>query len=311
MRSLALLLLLLAACAPRAEKSVVVYCSLDQVYSEPVLQDFERSTGIRVLARYDLEATKTSGLVNLLLAERAAPRCDVLWNNEMLQTEVLRQEGLLEPYISPGAATIPPAWKDPDGAWTGFAARKRVILYNTDRVTKDPPQDLDDLLDPRWKGQAGLARPLFGTTLTHFVCLAQTRDLPPFLDGLQANEVQILDGNSVVKDRVARGDLAWGWTDTDDAHLAILAGSPVKVVVPEDTLLIPNTVALIAGGPHPQEARQLVDYLLSDQVEQRLARSESQQIPLHGARPEPGPDLRKAAIDFPEVLDLLRARFVR
>ncbi len=87
------LALWLTGCAHPQTPSVVVYCALDQIYSEPILRDFERQSGIQVLAKYDLEATKTSGLVNLLLLEQAHPRCDVFWNNEMLQTAVLARAG--------------------------------------------------------------------------------------------------------------------------------------------------------------------------------------------------------------------------
>ena len=325
---LALLLLpALTGCSSRPQPEVVVYCALDQVYSEPVLRDFERTTGLKVQARYDLEATKASGLVNLLLAEQGQPRCDVFWNNEMLQTEVLRQAGALERYQSPGSRDIPPAWKDPEGYWTGFAGRLRVILYNKDLVKDQPPASLGDLVDPRWQGKAALSNPLFGTCLTHWAALQQALGadrVDTLLAGLRANGIQILDGNSVVKDRVAQGQLAWGYVDSDDANLALLQGAPVEMVIPDQedlgTLLIPNTVALLKGAPHPAEARRLVDYLLSNEVEERLARCDSLQIPLHPkARPAAGTprldtirtmrvDVRKAAADFRPLLDDLRAK---
>ena len=55
--------LIFASCA-RSAKEVVVYASQDQVYAEPILQEFTRSTGIKVRAVYDSEAVKTVGLVN-------------------------------------------------------------------------------------------------------------------------------------------------------------------------------------------------------------------------------------------------------
>ncbi len=327
---LSLVVLALLGCTARPGPQVVVYCALDQVYSEPVLRDFEQKTGIRVQARYDLEATKTSGLVNLLLAEKERPRCDVFWNNEMIQTLVLKRAGVLEAYASPSARTIPADYKDPQGFWTGFAARIRVILAHRPSVGQDRPTSLEDLGDPRWKGRAALARPLFGTTLTHLVCFSQSQGpqaLEALLQTVQRNQVQILDGNSMVKDRVARGEVAWGYTDSDDANVAVLSGAPVEMVVPDQdgpgTLVIPNTVAMLKGCPHPEEARRLLDYLLSVEVEEKLALSDSLQIPLHPeARATPAtprlerirglrvdPDL--TAERFGAVLGLLRERFVR
>jgi iron(III) transport system substrate-binding protein len=324
------ILVALTVCSCQRASEVVVYCALDQVYSEPILRDFEQQTGIRVKPRFDLEATKTTGLVNLLLSEKDRPRCDVFWNNEMLQTVVLQNSGVLENYVSPSAATIPAEYRDPEGAWTGFAARIRVILAHKPSVGSERPDSLADLGHPRWKGRAAMARPLFGTTLTHMVCLRQSQGpqaLDSLLESLQANQVQILDGNSVVKDQVARGEVAWGYTDSDDANVAVLSGAPVEMILPDQdgpgTLLIPNTVALIRGGPNPEAARKLVDYLLSVEVEEKLARSDSLQIPLHpearateatprldGLRVMPV-DPSAAAMEFAPVMGMLRERFVR
>jgi len=99
---------------------VVVYTSLDQIFSEPVLRDFERLTGIKVRAVYDVEAAKTTGLVNRLIAEKKRPKCDVFWNSEIGRTIVLKRKGVLTPYCSPSALDIPPIFKDKEGSWTGF-----------------------------------------------------------------------------------------------------------------------------------------------------------------------------------------------
>src|SRR5512145_2461939 len=86
------------------QKTVVVYTSVDQVYSEPVFRAFENETGIRVMPVYDVEATKTTGLVNRLIAEKARPQADAFWSGEFSQTVVLKKESVLAPYRSPSAA---------------------------------------------------------------------------------------------------------------------------------------------------------------------------------------------------------------
>jgi iron(III) transport system substrate-binding protein len=96
--------------------------------------------------------------------------------------------------------------------------------------------------------------------------------------------MSIVDGNAVTRDLVARGGVPVGFTDTDDAYVAIQAGKPVRMIFPDKegigTLLIPNTVALIQGGPNPQEGKKLIDYLLSQEVESTLAFGESRQMPV-------------------------------
>jgi len=280
---------LTASCTHRAENRVVVYTALDEMYSAPVLAEFERTSGIDVVAVYDTEASKTTGLVNRLIAERNRPRADVFWNNEVVQTIVLKDIGVIEPYISPSAEPIPVEFKDREGYWTGFAARGRVIIYNTELVT-DPPTSIFDFNDPRWAGRAAVALPLFGTTATHAAALFAARgedEAKEFFAGMMANDVAVLAGNATVRDMVARGEYAVGLTDTDDANGAVEDGLPARWLFPDQgpdgigTLIIPNTVALVKGAPNPDGGRALIDYLLSPEVELRLARMRSIQIPLN------------------------------
>lgn len=105
-----------------------------------------------------------------------------------------------------------------------------------------------------------------------------------FFDRLKANGVRTVDGYSVVRDLVAREDVKVGLTDTDDVNVAIEDGQPVAMALPDAAGLgvpvMPNMVSLIANGPHPEEGRWLIDYLLSPDVERQLALSAAVQIPL-------------------------------
>jgi iron(III) transport system substrate-binding protein len=127
---------LLTGCQPDNTKKIVVYTSVDQVFSEPVLKLFEKRTGIRVLPVYDVEAAKTTGLVNRLITEKDHPQADIFWNGEFVQTLLLQADGLLAPYQSPNSADIPAQYVDPQGYWTGFAGRARVLLVNTIRASR-------------------------------------------------------------------------------------------------------------------------------------------------------------------------------
>ena len=278
-----------------AEPTVTVYVSTDRVFSEPVLREYEKRTGVRVNAVYDTEETKSTGLANRLIAERARPRADVFWSNEPVRTLVLKSRGVLAQYRSPSAEGIPSALRDPEGYWTGFSARIRVIAYNTKLVRREEaPRSVFDLADPRWRGQVAIADPRFGSTSFHVAALyamAGDERMDDFFRRLKANEVRVVDGNSVVRDLVARGDAKVGLTDTDDVNVAIEDGQPVAMVLPDTAGLgvpvMPNMVSLIANGPHAEEGRGLIDYLLSPDVERRLAQSDAVQIPLHAGVPGP------------------------
>lgn len=269
-------------------KEVVVYTSVDQVFSQPILQAYEKKTGVKVRAVYDVEAAKTTGLVNRLIAEKKRPRCDVFWNGEIGKTIVLKQKGVLAPYVSPSALDIPPFLRDTDHCWTGFAARSRVLVYNTAMVKdSELPESIFELTQPKWRGRVAMAYPLFGTTATHTAAMFTSfgeQKAKEYLRALKANDVVIVDGNSVVRDLVVQGRLPIGFTDTDDVNVAVQSGKPVKMIYPDKagfgTLLIPNTVALINGAPHPEAGKRFIDYLLSKETESRLSFSESANIPV-------------------------------
>ena len=299
---------------PNEDRVVTAYVSTDRVFSEPVLREYERRSGVKVNAVYDTEETKSTGLANRLIAEKPRPQADVFWSNEPVRTLVLKGRGVLAPYRSPGAEGIPAVLVDPDGYWTGFSARMRVIAYNTQLVAADAaPRSIFDLVDPKWKGQVAMADPRFGSTSFHVAALyalAGDDKMDEFFRQLKANAVRIVDGNSVVRDLVARGDVKVGLTDTDDVNVAIENGQPVAMVLPDKDGLgvpvMPNMVSLVAGAPHLEDARKLIDYLLSAEVEQQLAQSEAVQIPLHAG--VPGPKNIPALATFkPMTLDYAKA----
>ncbi len=290
--SLLLLMWSMLACAPKSD--VNLYVALDQEHSQRIIQLFTRETGLQVKARFDTEASKTIGLVSAIIEEADRPRCDVFWNNEIAHTARLGQKGMLAPYASPSAKEIPAAYQHPANLWTGFAARARILIINKDLIpdAKNYPKSIWDFLDPKWKGKCGIARPLTGTTLTHFTALRLSlgpERFAQFLDGLFANEVVFLQSNGATMRQTCTGKLAFALTDTDDFHVALRKGHPVAAVFPDQgadklgTMLIPNSVAIIKDAPHPQAAKILVDFILSERVEGLLAAARSAQIPLRSS----------------------------
>ena len=150
---------------------LVVYCAHDAVYSKQILDDFTRQTGIRVQVRFDTEATKSLGLINLIVQERNQPRCDVFWNNELLGTKELQEQGLLAAYCGSAWQRIPARYRDPEGHWVGFAARLRVYLVNTDQLPATEEAVRDALQGDL--SHVAIAKPMFGTTLTQYSLMWQ------------------------------------------------------------------------------------------------------------------------------------------
>jgi iron(III) transport system substrate-binding protein len=324
-------LTLAMGCGSSTGSTVVAYVSLDQVYSQPILERFERQSGVDVRVVFDTEATKTTGLANRLIAEKSAPQADVFWNSEIVRTLLLEREGVLAAYVSPAATGIPGAFRDPDGYWTGFAARVRVLAVDPRALPRaEWPTGLAELSQPRWKDRVALAYPLFGTTSTHVAALFAVwgpERATQWLRDLAANGAAVVDGNSTARDRVVAGSVPVALTDSDDVAAARARGDAIEMLFPdadgEGTLLIPNSVALIQGAPHPEAGRRLIDFLLSPEVETALARAPGAQIPLRPGLPwpdalPPRESLRPMQVDFdavaavlPQAMGAAREIFVR
>ena len=240
--------------------SVVVYTSQDQVFAEPIFQEFTKQTGLKVRAVYDSEAVKTVGLANRLIAETSRPQCDVFWNNEELRTVQLVEAGVLA---------------DGDGR-TNFAHRMRQLVVRSESIT-DPlvPLTLDALTNSALRGKVALAYPLFGTTSAHFLALRQTWGVgrwERWCRALAANQPLLVDGNSVVVKLVAGGQALVGLTDSDDIRAMQREGRKLLALGLSggDDLMIQNSVALVQGGPNPEGGRKLLEFLGSKPVVQKL-----------------------------------------
>jgi iron(III) transport system substrate-binding protein len=284
-----------AACSHGASSDVVVYTSVDDIFARPIAANFEHDTGVRVRLVPDTEETKSTGLLNRLLAERDRPQADVFWSGDPVRAEMLKARGVSAPYRSPQADGLPPQFSDPEHHWTGFSARARVLVYNRDLVAADAaPRSVLDLLDPRFAGMGCIANPLFGTTSMHaaalFSVLGEDR-ARAFFNGFLANGGKVVASNSDVRRRVANGECAVGVTDTDDARVAQLEGRPIGMVYPDadgiGTLIVPNCAVLIANGPNPDGGRAFIDYLLRPDTEAALAASAAAQMPLRPGVPVP------------------------
>ena len=277
----------LTGCSPK-QQTVVVYVSEDQVFSEPILRDFERETSIRVKPVFDTEEAKSTGVMNRLLAEKNNAQADVYWANEPIRAEVLKQENVAAAYQSPSAEGIPAQFKDPQGYWTGFSARARVLIVNQSVTNK--PQSITAYGDPKFKDKAVIANPLFGTTTTEIAALFilwGDEKAKTFLTDMKSNSVKIATSNGESADFVASDASAFGLVDSDDAANRIKQGKPVAMIYPDQgdnevgCFIVPNAILLIKGGPHPEAAKKLTDYLLSAETERKLALSDAAQIPLH------------------------------
>ena len=261
------------------------------VFSEQIFAMFEKKTGIKVKAVYDIEAQKTVGLANKLIAEKNNPQADVFWNGEILQIIRLKNEGVLAPVTPKAAKGLPEAFVDADNTWFGFGGRARVLIYNKALVSADDcPKTMVELLESKHIKNGGIAYPVFGTTSTQVAPLYTywgAEKAKQYFADLKSNGISVVDGNSVVKDFVDLKKLHFGLTDTDDALEAMQGNSDLAILFFDQrendmgTLVIPNTVAMIQGAKNSEEALEFIEFLLSPETEQALVDIGWIHIPVH------------------------------
>jgi len=280
----------LAGCKKNTKK-VVVYTSVDQVYSEKIFKAYEKATGVTVIPKYDMEAQKTVGIVNGLIGEKSAPQADVFWNGEILQTILLKESDVLEKTTLSNAKDLPEAFVDKDGKWFAFGGRARVLIYNKTLISREEcPKTMEALAQGANVAKTGLAYPIFGTTATQAAVLYSfwgPAKAKAYYQDLQKNKISILDGNGVVKDYVSQKKLAMGLTDTDDALSEMAGNKDLDILFMDQgtnemgTLVIPNSVAKIKNGPNPEQSDLFMNYLISTATEQLLVDDGWIQIPVH------------------------------
>ena len=273
---------LLLGCDKSGKPEVVLYTSVDEPVERPIIQQFERETGITVRVQTDAEANRSVGLAEKLRAERGHPQADVYWNNEFTHTVLLADEGVFAPYQSPSAADVPDRYKDSQHLWAAVGLRARVMGFRPG-ATPYPNYGKDEsvlhLADPAVKGKIIMANPVAGTTSAQVAALYVLwgdEKADRFFHSLRDNGMRLVGGNSLAAEQVGAGNFLLCLTDNDDVDNVAAAGGSIKGVLPDQgpdgigTLTLPTTVSLVAGRPESADAKKLVDYLLSARVEKLL-----------------------------------------
>jgi iron(III) transport system substrate-binding protein len=299
----------LNGCEKPTNRQVILYTSVDQPIAQPIIRAFEEKTGINVTLVTDAEASKTVGLVERLRAEKSNPQCDVFWNNEPFHMIALAAEGVLAPYESPVASRVPARFKDPQNLWASCGVRVRYLVAHKSGeipfVDPGTPAKIDLLKDPRFRGKIAIARPNLGTCAGHIASIYVERGddaADQLMRDFKANDLKLVGGNSVVAEEVSKGTLWLGITDNDDAA-ASPEGTLLAAPAGEKPFPIPTTIALIAGSRHTPEAKQLIDFLLSEEVEKKLIEARYAFLPVTGAQEKTDPvDFQKIAQKLPDAI---------
>jgi iron(III) transport system substrate-binding protein len=283
--------------------ALVVYSGRREPLILPLIERFRQEARMPVTVR----SGSIGEVANLVLEERSRPRADVLISNEVSVLEVLRREGVLDPYLGTAVRQIPREFRAHDGTWIGLSLRAHVLMVNRDRLAErglPTPASMTDLADPRWRGQ--IVMPVF--TNEYIVAWLSALRLvrgdgwtEEFFRRLRDNRPILVAGGTQVRQAVARGEATVGIANHYYYHLQVAEGSRnIAVVYPDQgpddmgVLVSPTGMGIVMGGPNPAGARRMVDFLAADRSAQEFYARVNYEYPIMGGVPL-HPDVRPLA----------------
>ncbi|MGD2270823.1 MAG: extracellular solute-binding protein [Desulfobacterales bacterium] len=204
------------------------------------------------------------------------PDADIFLGAGAPAHEVLKQEGLIVPYRPKDWDKVPADWhgmkvKDADDFWTCFAPWIVTNLYNEKVMKKlrlPPPKTWQDLLNPIYRGNIVHTLPYASGTMHETVeILLQAfgeKEAWAYLRTLAAQLSRFSTGSTDTTQLVARGEVPMGVAQPQmNAMAARKDGFPVRDLLPEKTILVPEAVALLKGAPNEEVGKIFLDWLFS------------------------------------------------
>ena len=266
---LAFLLTLGAAGQAFGAEKLIVYTSMKESLIGKLSEAFvKKHPDIAI----DYQAAGAGKLMAKIAAERESGKilADVLWTSEVPDFYKMKEEGLLEKYISPMVRETLNPFDDFDGSFTAARLGTLGVAYNT-RFIKKAPAEWSDLAKAEFKGAFGIANPsLSGTSYMSVALLAQQFGWE-FFAKLHANGAKIGKGSGQVIDDTASGDLVASLAVDYITFDKIGKGAPMALAYPREMLVVPSPAAVFKNSPNLAAAKKFVDFLLSKEGQTIIA----------------------------------------
>lgn len=275
MRKLFLLLIpmLLCSCVQKNQEisetdnpnSLIIFTSHRKEVYEPIIKEFQERTGIWVYVKF-------AGTIELFEKIKDGETADVFFGGGADSHYIY--EELLEAYEVLDSDNINPEFISEDNIYTPFSALPIVFTHNTNVLDK-PPYSWEELCSQSWKNQIAFADPsVSGSASTALSTMIFALGDSPWqkADIFFANmENSFLESSSLVMDSVSEGYLPLGITLEEYVIREIRKGKNISVIYPTDgTSVVPDAVSLVKNAPHPDNAKQFIDFLLSKDVQRNL-----------------------------------------
>jgi iron(III) transport system substrate-binding protein len=263
---------------------LVVYSGRSEELVGPIIERFSEESGIEVAVRYG----DTAEMANLILTEGENSPADVFFAQDAGALGAVAGEGLLAPLPEEILGQVDDRFRSPDGEWVGLSGRARVVVYNTDNVD---PSDLPDTIfgftDPEWSGRIGWAptNGSFQAFITALRVLEGEDRAREWLEGIQANDPSVYEGNNPALDAVIAGEIDVAFIN----HYYLMQRLAEDPDVPAANYFLtdgdPGALVNVAGAgildtsDQSEAARELIDFLLSEEAQTYFAQ-ETEEYPI-------------------------------
>jgi iron(III) transport system substrate-binding protein len=256
---------------------LVIYSGRSESLVGPIIEQFERATGVDVSVKYG----STGEIAATLLEEGKNTPADVFFAQDPGGLGAVAAAGMLGTVPDEVLMQVPDWARSPDGLWVGISGRARTVVYNTETV--DPsqlPATLEGFTDPIWRGRIGWAptNGSFQAMVTAIRVLWGEERTRVWLEGMQANDPTVYPKNTPIVAATAAGEVEVGLVNHYYLH-RFLAEQGEGFTARNHHLSGggPGTMVLVAGAgiltdaDNGANAELFLDFLLSTVSQQYFA----------------------------------------
>ena len=277
----AVLLMCLTTAAASAELNI--YASMPEKYASVVLEQFTKDTGIKV----NFLRLSAGEVLARIQAEEKNPQCDAILGGPADFLEVAKNDGLLEPYKSKNTEKIPQKFSDPQYYWTGIGIMPLAFITNNHFLKKKglkAPSSWLDLLNEKYKNGIILADARTSGTATERLFSLDKAFGPEKSIAYQQklhNNVQMYTKSGAwpalrVGDNLGATAIVYLPDALDIQQL----GYPVTISYPKEGVTFGiETVAMLKGAKHPQEAKAFIDWATSPKFAEFIVKNKISYVP--------------------------------
>lgn len=253
------------------KNKLVIYTATKEELVDGIVEGFKKQNpNIEVECKID-GAGKIMEQIANDYKETGHVRADIIWTSEISDFYRLKEESMLEKYKPANFDELLNPFTDYDGSFTAVRLTTLGIVINTNKIKNEPTSWEDLFTNPEFENSFGLADPELSGTSYMSVALLEKKFGWEFFERLRENGAVKVKSSKKVIDETAEGKLSACLGVDYIANGKIEKGEPLKICYPKELVAVPSPVAIFRESQHKDEAKKFVDYLMTEEAQQKIA----------------------------------------